>query len=76
MHFLFAKRTRVFLIIWLGQFLSIIGSGMTSFVLGIWVFQRHSSTTQFSTVVLAAAAGDPYGSFRRRASTSGTSAAR
>jgi MFS family permease len=54
MHFLFAKRTRVFLIIWLGQFLSIIGSGMTSFVLGIWVFQRHSSTTQFSTVVLAA----------------------
>jgi MFS transporter, DHA3 family, macrolide efflux protein len=54
MHFLFSKRTRVFLIIWLGQFLSIIGSGMTSFVLGIWVFQRHSSTGQFSTVVLAA----------------------
>src|SRR5262245_6486672 len=54
MHFLFSKRTRVFLIIWLGQFLSIIGSGMTSFVLGIWVYQRHSSTGQFSTVVLAA----------------------
>jgi len=54
MNFLFSKRTRVFLIIWLGQFLSIIGSGMTSFVLGIWVYQRHSSTGQFSTVVLAA----------------------
>lgn len=53
-HFFFSKRTRVFLIIWLGQFLSIIGSGMTSFVLAIWVFQRHQSTTQFSTVVLAA----------------------
>ena len=54
MDFLFSKRTRVFLIIWLGQFLSIIGSGMTSFVLGIWVYQRQASTGQFSTVVLAA----------------------
>jgi DHA3 family macrolide efflux protein-like MFS transporter len=54
-HFLVSKKTRPFLTIWLGQFLSIIGSGMTSFVMAIWSYQRHWSTGQFSTVVLAAA---------------------
>ncbi len=54
-HFLVSKKTRPFLTIWLGQFLSIIGSGMTSFVMAIWAYQQNWSTGQFSTVVLAAA---------------------
>lgn len=43
-----------FLIVWLGQFISCIGSGLTAFALGIYVFQMTGSATSYSTVMLLA----------------------
>ncbi len=39
------KGFRGFLTIWLGQFASLFGSGMTSFALTIWIYQRTGSPT-------------------------------
>jgi DHA3 family macrolide efflux protein-like MFS transporter len=39
---------RIFIIVWLGQLVSLIGSGLTSFALGLWVYQRTGSVTQFA----------------------------
>lgn len=41
-----------FLIIWTGQLLSNLGSGMTAFALGVYVFQRTGSAASFSFVIL------------------------
>lgn len=43
---------RVFFIIWFGQLVSIIGSGLTGFALGVWVLQETGSVTQFSLISL------------------------
>ncbi|SCL14526.1 Major Facilitator Superfamily protein [Micromonospora nigra] len=40
--------------IWLGQLVSLVGSSLTAFVLGVWVYQRTGSVTQFSLIFLAA----------------------
>jgi MFS transporter, DHA3 family, macrolide efflux protein len=53
-----AKRTegiRVFLIIWFGQVVSLLGSGLTSFALGVWVYQRTGSVTKFALILFFAA---------------------
>ncbi|HEY6351408.1 MAG TPA: MFS transporter [Candidatus Angelobacter sp.] len=42
--------TSKFLIIWFGQLISIIGSGLSSFALGIWVFQSTGSVTRFALI--------------------------
>ena len=42
-----------FLIVWLGQFISSIGSGLTAFALGIYVFQLTHSATNYSLILLA-----------------------
>src|SRR6185436_12646607 len=39
---------RTFLTIWIGQFVSLIGSGLTSFALGVWIYQQTGSVTQFA----------------------------
>lgn len=39
---------RKFLILWLGQLLSLIGSQLTGFALGVWVYQKTQSTTLFA----------------------------
>ncbi|QEI42141.1 hypothetical protein BMF77_02747 [Dolichospermum sp. UHCC 0315A] len=44
----------VFLIVWFGQLVSLTGSGLTSFALGVWVYQRTGSATQFSLILLSA----------------------
>ncbi|HEX2202784.1 MAG TPA: MFS transporter [Longimicrobium sp.] len=44
---------RTFLKIWLGQLVSTIGSGLTGFVLGVWVLQETGSTTQFALIAAA-----------------------
>ena len=44
---------RIFGIVWLGQFVSLIGSGLTSFVLGLWVYQLTGSVTQFALILLS-----------------------
>ncbi len=38
----------VFTLVWFGQMVSIIGSGLTSFALDIWVYQHTRSVTQFA----------------------------
>jgi len=39
------KGFRGFLTIWIGQFVSLFGSGLTSFALTIWIFQKTESPT-------------------------------
>ncbi|ATF11259.1 MFS transporter [Brevibacillus brevis X23] len=46
------KAFRRFLIIWSGQLLSAIGSGLTAFALGVFVFQQTQSTTSYSFIIL------------------------
>lgn len=41
-----------FILIWLGQVISLIGSGLTGFALGVWVYQTTGSVTQFSLIYL------------------------
>lgn len=45
---------RTFTTLWLGQLASVIGSGLTGFALGVWVFQETGSVTLFSFIVMAA----------------------
>lgn len=44
---------RVFILIWFGQLVSLIGSGLTGFALGVWVYQRTGSVTQFALISLS-----------------------
>ena len=46
------KGFRTFLVIWAGQLVSLTGSGLTGFALGVWVFQRTGSVTQFALIAL------------------------
>jgi MFS family permease len=48
------KSFGTFLILWLGQFVSSIGSGLTAFGLGVYVFQQTQSATAVSMVTLSA----------------------
>lgn len=41
---------RTFLIIWFGQLISLTGSGLTGFAIGIWVFLETGSTTLFALI--------------------------
>jgi MFS transporter, DHA3 family, macrolide efflux protein len=51
-----APRTmRTFLIIWAGQLISMIGSGLTSFALGVWIFQQTKQATPFAMTVFLSA---------------------
>jgi DHA3 family macrolide efflux protein-like MFS transporter len=47
-HHTASRGMRVFIIIWLGQLVSLVGSGLTSFALGLWVYQHTGSVTQFA----------------------------
>lgn len=49
---------KTFLIIWVGQFISLLGSGLTSFALSIWVLKHTQSVTQYTlTIVFAGLPG-------------------
>ena len=41
---------QVFIITWFGQIISLVGSGLTGFTLGLWVYQRTGSATQFALI--------------------------
>lgn len=41
-----------FLIAWLGQFISTIGTTLSAFAIGVWIFQQSGSTTQFALSLL------------------------
>lgn len=43
-----------FLILWFGHLVSIVGSGLTTFALGVWVYQQTESVTSFMLVQLSA----------------------
>ncbi|MDH3307445.1 MAG: MFS transporter [Acidimicrobiia bacterium] len=45
---------RIFLTVWIGQLVSVFGSTLTGFALGIYVFQQTGSVTKFSYIILAA----------------------
>lgn len=43
---------RSFMIIWLGQLISMLGSGLTRFALGVWIFAETGQATPFAITVL------------------------
>jgi DHA3 family macrolide efflux protein-like MFS transporter len=45
---------RTFVLVWAGQLVSGVGSGFTSFALGVWVYQKTGSVTGFTLVLLSA----------------------
>lgn len=46
---------RSFLLLWTSQVISILGSGMSSFALGVWVLQEIGSITEYTVLVTLAA---------------------
>lgn len=48
------KSFRRFLLLWLGEFVSAIGSGLTSFGLGVYVYQQTGSASAMALVTLLA----------------------
>jgi len=44
---------KTFRIVWLGQLLSLFGSGLTTFALGVWVYQQTGSMTRFALVLFS-----------------------
>ena len=42
--------TKAFALVWIGQMISFIGSGLTSFALGVWVFQKTGEITQYALI--------------------------
>lgn len=51
--FLQAPGARTFGAVWIGQFVSLLGSSMTRFGLAIWVFTETGSATQLALIVVA-----------------------
>lgn len=41
---------RTFLLIWFGQVVSLLGSSLTEFALGVWVYQSTGSISQFALI--------------------------
>lgn len=46
---------RTFFLVLAGQLVSLVGSGLTAFSLGVWIYQQTQSTTQFALVTFCAA---------------------
>ncbi|MFN6530372.1 MFS transporter [Nostoc sp. ChiSLP03a] len=46
------REMRLFLVVWLGQLIALIGSSTTAFALDIWVYNRTGSVTQFALISL------------------------
>lgn len=42
---------RTFLALWTGQVVSLLGSSLTGFALGVWVYRRTGSVTQYSLIL-------------------------
>ncbi len=48
------KLSRPFLLLWAGEMISGVGSGMTAFALAVYIFQQNQRATDVSLVMLAA----------------------
>lgn len=46
---------RIFLILWISQFISGVGTGLGSFALGVWVYRQNASATQYAMIAFVAA---------------------
>ncbi|MBW4592029.1 MAG: MFS transporter [Brasilonema angustatum HA4187-MV1] len=46
------REMRLFLVVWVGQLIALIGSTTTGFALDLWVYNRTGSVTQFAFVSL------------------------
>jgi len=46
------KNMRTFFVIWAGQFISVLGSGLTSFALGVWIYDQTGQATPFALTAL------------------------
>jgi len=44
---------RAFLLLWVGQLVSLLGSGLTAFALGVWIYQRTNSVLLLALNMLA-----------------------
>lgn len=44
---------RTFFIVWFGQLISTLGSGLSAFALGVWIYQESGSTTLYAMGMLA-----------------------
>lgn len=55
LRFVRAPGARVFLLVLGGQLVSLVGSAVTQFALGVWVYTQTGSPTQFVLTVLCAA---------------------
>jgi DHA3 family macrolide efflux protein-like MFS transporter len=47
-----ARSMRIFVIVWTGQFVSLLGSGLTKFALGVWIFLETGSVTPLALIAL------------------------
>jgi MFS transporter, DHA3 family, macrolide efflux protein len=48
------RRMSSFALIWAGQVVSLVGSGITAFALGVWVYQQTHSATAYTLIALSA----------------------
>jgi MFS transporter, DHA3 family, macrolide efflux protein len=48
------SNSTAFWTIWCGQLVSVLGSGITTFALAVWAFQRSGSATQFGVIAMCA----------------------
>ncbi len=48
-----AGALRTFAVLWFGQLVSLIGSGITRFALGVWVYEKTGSATQFTLIAVS-----------------------
>lgn len=46
------KQVWIFYLMWFGQLVSQIGSGLTMFAMGVWVYQQTGSAAKFTTIAL------------------------
>jgi MFS family permease len=46
------KEMRLFLWVWLGQLVSLIGSELTSLALGVWAYQETGRATPYALIAL------------------------
>ncbi len=69
------KNMRAFVTIWLGQVISILGSGLTGFAMGVWIYDQTGKATPFAitalfsslpNVLLSPVAGSVADRFNRR----------
>jgi len=46
------RSMKPFLVIWIGQLISMLGSGLTGFALGVWIFDQTHQATPFALTIL------------------------